>query len=404
MLPKLAVLEALDSNRITTPSDTSLFNYIGKLAQCKETADPNGNTSFFPASAGMASNVSRVCDVGGLPANVVRSTRSANTLLCAVPDFVKDKLYKKIQKAEWLAYYYSDGSVTKAPGAVMGNKTYAFRREKRIASAVKGLLAQEGSCLWLTCTMPYEKTNKGRKASWQAVKEQQEPFLRKLRALGMSAYIAVKEAHADGGCHVHIVAGWENQLQSFERREWDDKNKKWVSRTRLGNASLREAIKEAWPSGHVDVQVVRDEKIGSYLVKELGKASHIEDALRRARRNWEKDDDEKHRARDCKKLWAVYFAGKLKIRMITTSRNLPAVEPEEEEEAPPCDLINTMTNSTKPVLIEILPIPWELKKWDWFEPYTGKVDPGGEEYRKLQAYLRWERLNGLEEGATLRGS
>jgi hypothetical protein len=334
----------------------------------------------------------------------ISATKKKIKTLFQVPSTILQFLYKKILLAQWFAFYYSDGSISKGPGAAMGNRTYAFRREGRIASALRMLLSGSGSCLWLTLTVPYNRTGAGRKASWLAVKTALAPFLRYLRDLGMDAYIAVKEAHAGGGCHAHIVARWDKSLPGFKRREWNPRRKVWVTRWRLGDQSLRTAIKAAWPCGHVDIQLVQDERVGAYLTKELGKASHIEDALRRARRDWDRPDEDRFRERDVKKLWAVYYATTLKIRLITTSRNLPVVG-DEEEGPPPGDLINTMNNTTeareKPYLVEMLVIPWDIKKWAFFEPYTGKVDPGSEEYRKLEALLRWERLNGLPEGATL---
>jgi hypothetical protein len=306
-------------------------------------------------------------------------------LLCAVPPDVIDFLSTKLTKAAFLAHLYSDDSITKFPGAVLGNKVYAFRQEERIRAALKFLRSGEGSCLWLTLTTPYEKNNKSRKASWEGCQERLQPFLRTLRNIGMDAYISVKEAHRNGGCHVHAVIRWSEELP------YEKSGDKYLLCGNRGE-EVRAAIKEAWGIGWADVQVVADDRAGEYLVKELGKAGHIEDALRRAKRDWRQDGDARFKDRDCKKLWAIYYAARLKIRRVTTSRNLPSVEVPESDEEPEADLINTMTNTTesenKPSLVKVLPIPWEIKKQAFFEPYTGKVSPESEEYRLLIALLK----------------
>jgi hypothetical protein len=107
----------------------------------------------------------------------------------------------------------------------------------------------------------------------------------------MKDYIVVKEAHRDGGCHAHLLCQWERNFLMF----------KYKNKYRLANTAMREYIKDNW-AGDVDIEGIIDDQIKGYIKKYLGKYSHIEDALRRAKREWLEEGDEKHKDTDCKKL------------------------------------------------------------------------------------------------------
>jgi hypothetical protein len=354
-----------------------------------------------PVSAGMAYNASRVSDVlhGHKKACVARPsvqnvgvggsaavTPCGNTLLCAVPAAVLTFLDNSLRKAQFRLFVYDNGDLAKHARATLGNKTYAYIRENRISSAVDFLLDTQNTCLFITLTLKYDSSMQGLIASWKSVQKLFQPFIRKLRSLGVDAYIAVKEAHKNGGCHMHLIVRFNRLLPSFDHNELNH-NKEPVSISRLDDHALLNSIKSAWP-GFVDVQVVKNASVGHYLTKELGKASHIEDALKRANRNWSRDGDESFRTRDCKKLWAVYFMKSLNIRGVSISRNIPLPPEPQEQDA---DLINSMNNSTQQkssrTLIAVLPLDWSIKNQHWFNPFSGSVDKTSDEYRHLTDYL-----------------
>jgi len=276
----------------------------------------------------------------------------------------------------------SDDTLRRVPGQTMGNKHYAWCQEARIKQAVDFLAGRSGTLLWLTLTAPYEKTQEGRIASWKAVQARLQSFLRAIRRLGVDHYITVKEAHLEGGCHVHASLAFPEKL-SYKK---DRKGK--LRLVGLRGRQVRDALKAAWGAGHIDVQVARDGGAAKYLVKELGKAGHIEDALRRAERGWDRDEEAKYQSRDIKKLWTVYFASSLHIRRLTMSRSIrAAIGGGEAGEAEP-DLINNRTNSTdppgKPRVVRVIPLPWEVRRQAWYQPFFGFVEPGSEEDRHLR--------------------
>jgi hypothetical protein len=278
----------------------------------------------------------------------------------------------KLYRTKWWACYYSDGTISKVPAATMGNRTYAHNRQDRIDTAVNHLLnAEKFSLLWLTLTHKYENDDAGRRESWLWVHRSLPKFLRALRSLGMTSYIAVKEAHALGGCHVHIASRWNRKFEGFE----DDSGK-----LRITDETFRQTIKQLW-QGHLDIQIVKDKMIGGYLSKEMGKHSHIEDSLKRAKRNWQGPNDEKQKTRDMKKLYGIYYASTLHIRMITTSRDLPAVEPPEGEVG---EFILSKNNTTGRILEEVIEIPPSLKIYFKFDISTGDIDPESELYGVLE--------------------
>ena len=290
---------------------------------------------------------------------------------------VTEYLSLKLRRSKWLARLIEDGSISLSPGAVVGNRVYSWRRQGRIDTGLK-LLFNGQSSVFITLSHRYIKTESGCIASWNYYKKELPKFLRRLRLLGADAYIAVKEAHEDGGCHAHIVARWREELYFYQ--DLMDKKKRW----RLGDEVLRAAIKAAWPGGWVDVQGVGSVVAGAYLTKELGKQSHIENALKRAKKNWWaikewKRFDEKTRkklkADDKKRLYAAYFAAITNTRRGIFSKNIPAnVEGVEDFR-----LDSVMNKST----VAVVEVPFALTLKPFFEPYSGAVDPDSELFRVL---------------------
>ena len=258
----------------------------------------------------------------------------------------------------------STGTIYKMPMAKSGNRVYAGRMTKRLDDALADMAILPTDTLFVTLTDKYEKNEKGISDSWLRSKIYMPQFLRRIRALGFKTYFYVREAHEDGGCHVHIIMKKKNSNFNFFAH--NDKQ-------RLDDEALKFKIESAWNGGHVDIQGITSEAAGAYLTKEIGKTSHIEDALKRAEK-WiaPKNLSEEIRAKnDKKKLWSLYMATKLKIRRWGVSR----------------DLIKHLTNPTEPEEVngdvEYIIIPKNFNRNDFFTPYTGAVEKNSPEYYQL---------------------
>ena len=143
--------------------------------------------------------------------------------------------------------------------------------------------------------------------------------------------------------------------------------------------TYRNYIRETWGE-NIDVRGSDSTAIAGYLTKELGKVNHVEDAIKRSRMGQET-------ASDRKKIWAYYWADVLGIRLLRVSRSIK-VDPEEEEENPDDGRLDNLSDNpteTEKDEIEIVITVSrkQYKKWDWWHCWTGEIDPGTEEYEKL---------------------
>jgi len=296
-------------------------------------------------------------------------------ILGGVPQYVLEVCEKKLRSAVWFAGRNDAGEIYAFPGALSGNRIYSYRMMERVGNALGDLKMEAGDCLFITLTAAYEKTLKGVTASWERSRKALPAFLRKLRRQGFKSFIWVREAHEDGGCHVHLVA----KKSGCKFPYFHDKR----NILRLDDEPLRAAVKEAWPEGHLDIQVISTEGAGLYLAKEVGKASHIENAVARFKKG-------EGTAADAKKLWAHYMAAKTKMRRWGVSR----------------DLIKHMINPTEepePEPDEIIMLSKEIKNSDWFEPITGTLDPGSRAFREISALLDARRAVGVSVREALKG-
>jgi len=232
--------------------------------------------------------------------------------------------------------------ITKFAGSKRGNKVYAYLMDCRINPIVKAL-TKDGTARFITLTHQYTDP----KDSWLYMRRALSKFVRKAK---FDAYIYVYEAHAKGGCHVHIIA--------------------------TGGVS-HDRIRELW-EGHVKIKKVTSPEVGAYLTKEIGKQGHIETALKHAEEGTLTDAD-------VKKIWRFYYLLTLRMRGWGTSRNLPLVEPDDDDLPP--DLINDINNSSgddKPKIYELPSrIIWDPK----FRPYCERVDPGSPDWTLITDYL-----------------
>jgi hypothetical protein len=190
-------------------------------------------------------------------------------------------------------------------------------------------------CTFVTLTKQYVKTEAGRRESWLSVRAELTNYIRRLKRKGLEDYVYVLEAHEDGGCHVHLLMRWKNEVKTYMHKgklRLTDKAKFW----RL----------KMW-DGHVDVQGIGEgeaEKITGYLSKELGKYGHYEDALKRAKRGWSKEGDVKKQKSDKKRLWTYYYADILKLRLYGSGRKAKREQTQTERSGvrEPSDLITNI--------------------------------------------------------------
>jgi len=285
------------------------------------------------------------------------------------PDWLVLWCIAHLKKVAWFSALDPDGSIYTFPGALSGNRVYAARQMERVENALGDMNLSEGNCLWVTLTAHYEKNIPGVLKSWKENQAELPKFLRALRKLGFKSYIWVRESHLDGGCHTHIILKRPGKPFKFF------KDKKNPHILRLLDGALREKIKSFW-NGHVEIQVISSTGAGDYLSKEIGKASHIEEAVKRARGGEAKPSDQK-------KMFAVYASCKTGIRRWGVSR----------------DLIKNMTNPTdeKPESEKsiVILIPRWIVKADFFEPYTQIVNIYAPEYKYLKR--KFNKLKFIQE-------
>jgi len=292
-----------------------------------------------------------------------------------IPYFVIKDVDKRLRMAAFFYTLDEAGTLRQISGAVVGNKVAAWRTEQRINEIFCAADWDKDKTLFITLTHPYIKTEQGRQESWKFFQKDLPRYLRKLKAKGMTDFFVVKEAHRDGGCHAHLLCQWKRKFSTFTHK----------GKRRIANKTVREYLKNNW-AGDVDVMAMTDDDVKGYLKKYLGKYSHVEDALRRAKRSWGNEGDERHKDADCKKLWTNYYCAKMKTRRFTCGTKKRAQNPA----AKPPDLVKSMNNSTakeRPKIVKQVLITWDIKMNPAFEPYNGIVKPDTRAYQLAMNYL-----------------
>jgi len=227
-----------------------------------------------------------------------------------------------LQRTHWVVTVREDGTYALCSGAVRGNKIQAHRRAQQTAGLVDNIIdTQPEYCTFVTLTRRYDKTDDGRLQSWQQMQQQLPAYIRRLRRAGAVDYVWCKEAHYDGGCHVHMLVRWARVVKTV--------NIRGVLRAR---GRIKRACKD-W-DGHVDVVALDADTAtvrGNYIAKELNKHAHCEDALRRARRHWRDDGDATWQAADVQRIWTLYYGSRLRQRLYGSARRMQAQAVETAE-------------------------------------------------------------------------
>ncbi|MFP3042048.1 hypothetical protein LQZ19_09550 [Treponema primitia] len=227
------------------------------------------------------------------------------------------------RRATMIPHTRPDGTIVRFPAAKRGNATYAWRTEPLISAYREGILHEilDTSLMFITLTVPYDKTFEGCKVSWLAVHKALGPFIKKLKTMGAKKYIAVLEATGEGGCHVHLLVRWKTIIltvtkkeryypadREFSRKVWDS----WVFE--WGKVSPKTLQKNA-----VHIQICpnnsENQNIIGYVTKWIGKGSDIETALYNAEQGIANKND-------ISRLFTNYWAFKLRIRLYRISRGV----------------------------------------------------------------------------------
>ena len=203
-----------------------------------------------------------------------------------------------------------------------GNKMFAYLTQDKFDNAVRLMKEkvdeESGAILQITLTGEYDPMDiDDIFDSWMRMKKKYWPrFYRWLRRKGFSSFISTNEAHENGGCHINLVIYYKNELESVT-----DKNRE----TRMKDKKFEREIEGAWrhfSGGIAHIQVVDNlSSATGYISKELGRESAIDGALERSIRNWKNESDKKKR-NDIKKLNGWYIAEVLNLRRWNMSRDL----------------------------------------------------------------------------------
>ena len=194
------------------------------------------------------------------------------------------------------------------PVKIKGNKPYAswkIERLKDIQKAVNThtkILHGSSNTALLTLTLnPVHFNN--RDESWLFYKKHLSFFMRKLKRFGITLYMYNVEAHLSGYAHAHVLVVFDKSYRCFLH------NKK------LRNKEISQLIKRLWTWGNSDVVMGNDKNISNYLTIEVGKFFQIEDALKRA-------DKGENTNNDIKALYTHYYSSKHNMRLFNCSAGL----------------------------------------------------------------------------------
>lgn len=202
---------------------------------------------------------------------------------------------------------------------------------------------------------------------------------RKLRKAGMKDFIACFESHQKGGCHIHLIMIFEQQLHFFR-----DKTGK------LRHGTWRDNLLTLWKNslgvrGNVDLQGMDTSEACGYILKELIKSYSCEKALKRI----EKGDP--LLKNDSNRIWLTWLVEKTRMRTLQKSKGFTLTdsdieEAKESEQDSRLDSYQTNSTEETPELIATLEFSaFQVHRLRWFAPWTGKVDPNSEMYRELWA-------------------
>jgi hypothetical protein len=294
------------------------------------------------------------------------------------------KMQEKLRSSNiWLTRFYEDGTISKIPNSIRGNKTYAYYQNIRIAAIQEIISAgvqstpETTNALFLTLTQQYNPSSvTSVRGTWESMQKALPKFKTRLRRLGMVKFVATLEAHAAGGCHCHLVGIFKSDLPV----------KEIGGKRRLGSQDLLWKIKVSWAKSlgrtldeaFIDV-IAADEDAAGYVMKELKKVNSCEESLKRFSAGTATSDD-------AKRIFAFYFADKYRMRLLQTSRGLVVPAEPEEGTVPSSEETDLISNVISRTFIEVVVTKRQLFEHGLYydiSPYTGIVDRNSREYAVL---------------------
>ena len=293
------------------------------------------------------------------------------------------------------------GKVIRYAGSRRGNRKYAAQTQKRIDASVEELYKISGTLLSITLTSPYKYSVKSIFESWKMIKKRWSVFLQWIHRNGFNAYIMSYEACKKGGCHIHLIINYKNKLNenTSEMIVRYCLNKKNIPRDFVDNEKtirhIKRRIKKSWKIGSVKIKIIDDENVEnavSYVRKEIGWGSQIEDALRNAKKGEATEGD-------IKKLWGHYISMKLNYRRWSISHNLK----------PSLDYLmnNSIKNNKKLMstdkedIIEYVIIPSSAIKSGKIELKCGTVEVGSDEINLVNDLFDKKSQNNTDINQTI---
>ena len=234
---------------------------------------------------------------------------------------LKDNLQRGVYMIKCLN---PDGTIGEFLSAKRGNSTYASRTEKKKEIYRQGFFkgARNKTIMFITLTVPYDKSYYGCKKSWRFISKDSSLFIKALIKLGLEKYIISLESYEQGGCHAHLLTSWNIPFQTENKNEminltgkvkekWINRIKKIYPHTRKRNLITIEICQSLSESNF----------FLNYVFKWIGKYSNIEKAIDRVQNGYE------IKSNDVKRLFANYWGYKLQIRLFRTSRGLGTETP-----------------------------------------------------------------------------
>jgi hypothetical protein len=215
-------------------------------------------------------------------------------------------------------YKKQDGSMGEFFSAKRGNSAYASRTGKKIEIYRQGFFkgAKNKIIIFITLTIPYDKSYYGCEKSWLFFKKELSPFVRSLKKLGLEKYIISLESCKQGGCPAHLLTRWKKPLQTENKELFNLTEKikeKWINRVKKTYPHTR---KKNLITLEICQNLSDGKNLFNYVFKWIGKYSNIEKALERVQSGAELKNN------DIPRLFSNYWGYRLKIRLFRTSRGL----------------------------------------------------------------------------------
>lgn len=182
-----------------------------------------------------------------------------------IPNNILVDAYKIQLASAPILFSYGEGGVsTPWRGKVRGSKDYSWVRRTKIAMYCNEIDKIEGTSLFVTLTIDQKRLGNDMSRAWTEVQKEIKHTLRALKGKHDVVTLIAVEAHESGWPHLHLICKVRNQ----KIRHYIDKKGKW----RPCDPYWRSLMRSVWRMGHIDVQVVKDNRLAGYVSKYICKS------------------------------------------------------------------------------------------------------------------------------------